>query len=258
MIAMGLYGFLLMFGLMVLLWIIHLAIKNAAIVDAGWAGGLALLGVLYAAIGNGYPLRKWLIAGMAFIWGMRLALHLLFDRIIGKEEEGRYQQLRKEWKTSIPLKFFFFFEFQALLNLILATPFLLACRNNDPQISILEWAGVAIWLIALGGEAIADQQLKRFKSDPQNKGKVCRTGLWNYSRHPNYFFEWLVWIAYFTFAMASPYGWISIVCPAIILYLLFKITGIPATEAQALRTKGEAYREYQQSTSAFVPWLPRR
>jgi steroid 5-alpha reductase family enzyme len=129
--------------------------------------------------------------------------------------------------------------------------------NTTPELSILEYAGAALWTICIIGEATADAQLKRFKSKPENKGKVCNVGLWSYSRHPNYFFEWMIWVSYFIFACASPWGWISIVCPAIILLLLFKVTGIPLTEEQSIRSRGDAYREYQRTTSVFVP-LPRK
>jgi steroid 5-alpha reductase family enzyme len=105
------------------------------------------------------------------------------------------------------------------------------------------------------GEATADSQLKAFKKDPSNKSKVCSQGLWNYSRHPNYFFQWLMWMSYFVFALASPYGYLAIISPAIILYLLLKVTGIPMTEEQSIRSKGEAFKKYQQTTSAFVPWF---
>ncbi len=240
---------------MLLLWLIHLPIKNAGIVDIGWSLGLAILAVLYASLGPGYGPRKWLIAGMAAIWGLRLAWHL-FRRIVGHPEEGRYQQLRKEWGAHIEIKFLGFFEFQAFLDLVLSLPFLLAALNPQPRLSWLEYAGVGIWLIAVIGESTADMQLASFKRAPENHGKVCNAGLWKYSRHPNYFFEWLIWVAWALFALASPYGWIALVCPALMLYFLFKVTGIPATEAQALRSKGEAYRRYQETTSAFVPWFP--
>jgi steroid 5-alpha reductase family enzyme len=123
------------------------------------------------------------------------------------------------------------------------------------KLPLLEYIGAGIWLIALTGEAIADWQLDQFKKDPANKGKVCNKGLWNYSRHPNYFFEWLIWVGYFVFALASPYGFIAIISPAIILYLLLNVTGIPATEEQSVRSKGDLYKEYQRTTSAFVPWF---
>ncbi|MEO5959624.1 MAG: DUF1295 domain-containing protein, partial [Opitutaceae bacterium] len=126
-----------------------------------------------------------------------------------------------------------------------------------PAISPLEIGGAALWLVAIGGEALADAQLAAFKRAPANKGQVCDTGLWRASRHPNYFFEWLVWVAYFVFALASPWGWFAIVGPASILYLLLRVTGIPMTEEQSVRSKGDAYRRYQQTTSAFIPWWPK-
>jgi steroid 5-alpha reductase family enzyme len=244
-------------GLMLLLWLIHLPLHNAAIVDAGWAGGLGLLGVIDAAIGGGYPVRALSIAVMAALWGLRLAFYLLFTRVIGHPEEGRYVQLRREWGSNISFKFLLFFEFQALLCVVLSLPFLLAAINPRPGLSIIEYVAMALWLVAWIGESAADFQLMYFKSKPANHGVICQVGLWKYSRHPNYFFESLIWIAFALFAMGSPYGYVALIAPMLILYFLFRVTGIPATEAQALRSKGESYRRYQQTTSAFVPWFPR-
>jgi len=249
-----LFGSALVGTMMFLLWLAHLKLKNASIVDPGWAYGLAILAVTYAVLGPGYIWRRWLIAGMAAVWGGRLGTYLLF-RILGKPEEGRYQQLRKEWGGNIALKFLVFFEFQALLDLLLSLPFLLAALNPKPALEIWEYVGLALWLIALVGEAVADAQLAAFKRGVSSHGQVCQRGLWNYSRHPNYFFEWLVWVAWALFASASPHGWLAIACPLLMFYFLFRVTGIPATEAQALRSKADAYRQYQQSTSAFVPWF---
>ena len=245
-------------ALMFILWLIHFPMHNAAIVDAGWAGGLVILAVLYAFLGHGLPERAWLMAAMASIWGLRLAMYLLFTRVIGHPEEGRYQELRRQWKTHIPLKFLAFFEFQALLCVLLSGPFLFASVNPAGELSAFEYAGAALWLFAICGEATADAQLNRFKSNPANRGQLCDVGLWNYSRHPNYFFESLIWFAWALFALASPWGWLGLLSPGLILYFLLKVTGIPATEAQALRTKGDAYRRYQQTTSMFIPWFPRR
>ena len=244
-------------GLMLILWLIHLPLRNAAIVDAGWAGGLALLGVIYAATAGGYPLRALLIAAMAALWGLRLAAFLLFTRVIGHPEEGLYVQLRREWGGNLLLKFFLFFQFQALLCILLSAPFLLAALNPQPHLAVFEYAGTALWLVAWIGEFLADSQLQSFKSNSANRGTTCRAGLWRYSRHPNYFFEWLVWVAFAVFAMGSPYGYLAVFAPFLMLFFLFRVTGIPATEAQALRTKGDDYRRYQQTTSGFVPWFPR-
>jgi len=244
--------------MMLILWVIHLLIKNAAIVDAGWAAGLGLLAICYATSGPGFVTRKWMIAAMVGLWSLRLASYLLFTRVIGKPEEGRYVQLREDWKNNIPLRFLFFFEFQALLDVALSIPFLLACLNARTPLGPAEFVGVSIWLVAMAGEALSDQQLNSFKSNPANKGKTCDVGLWKYSRHPNYFFEWLIWVGFATFAITSPWGFLGLLSPALILYFLLGVTGIPATEAQALRSRGEAYREYQLRTSAFVPWFPKR
>ena len=257
-LRLALNGTAIVCGMMLVLWVIHLLIRNAAIVDVGWAAGLGILGVFYAWVGPGYSARRWAIAAMAGFWGLRLAGYLLFARVIERPEEGRYVQLRKEWKTHLPLRFLFFFEFQALLDVLLSLPFLLACLDTRAPLGVLEKFGAGIWLIAIAGESIADRQLDAFKKNPANKGKTCRAGLWNYSRHPNYFFEWLVWVGYALFAIASPWGWLGLLSPALILYFLLRVTGIPATEEQALRSRGDEYREYQRTTSAFVPWFPKK
>ncbi len=241
-------------ALMFALWLIHLAMKNASIVDAGWAGGIGILAIVYAIRSGGDPMRAWVIASMGALWSLRLAAHLLM-RIIGEPEEGRYVELRREWKTNLGLKFLIFFEFQALLCVVLSIPLLIPTLNPRPGLSTLEIAGAVLWSIAVAGEAIADAQLRRFKSDAANRGKTCRAGLWNYSRHPNYFFEWLIWVSFALFASASPWGWIGFLSPALILYFLLKVTGIPATEAQSLRSRGEEFRRYQETTSVFVPWF---
>lgn len=248
-------GALIVAAMMLVLWIIHLLIRNAAIVDVGWAAGLAILAGFYAYAGSGYSARRYAILTMAGLWGLRLAMHLLFSRVIGHAEEGRYVQLRAEWKTNLPLRFLFFFEFQALLDVVLSLPFLLACLDANAPLGWLEKVGGGIWIVGLAGEALADAQLDRFKKNPANRGKTCRAGLWNYSRHPNYFFEWVIWMGYAVFALGSPWGWLGLLSPALLLYFLLGLTGIPATEAQALRSRGEEYREYQRTTSTFVPWF---
>lgn len=255
---LALVGAAIVSVMMLVLWIIHLLIKNAAIVDVGWALGLALLAIYYAWAGPGYAARRYAIGTMAGIWGLRLAAYLLFARVIGHPEEGRYVQLRKDWKTNLSLRFLFFFEFQALLDVALSLPFLLACLDPHAPLGHFEKLGGAVWIVGILGEALADAQLSAFKRNPSNKGKLCRAGLWNYSRHPNYFSEWLIWLGYATFAIGSPWGWLGLLSPALILYFLLGVTGIPATEEQALRSRGDQYREYQNTTSAFIPWFPKK
>ena len=242
--------------IMVLVWLWAKKVHNAGVVDIFWAFNFPVIGLLLFILAPGYEPRKTLICGMVIGAGLRLGWHLGV-RVIGhlSVEEGRYRQLRQEWAPNPDRKFFWFFQMQAFSNVLLAIPFFISTNNTAPGLSGWEDAGFILWLIAVTGEGLADRQLAVFKNDPANKGKVCNTGLWNYSRHPNYFFEWLMWMAYFVFALGSPYGWLALVSPLIILYLLLKVTGIPATEQQSLRTKGAAYENYQRQTSVFIPWF---
>jgi steroid 5-alpha reductase family enzyme len=165
-------------ALMFVLWLAHLPLRNASIVDIGWALGLAILGVGYALFAGTFTLRAALIATMSGVWGLRLALHLA-RRILGHPEEGRYVELRNQWRTHLGLKFLLFFEMQALSCVVLSIPFLAAAVNPSPQLTWLEIAAAALWLIAICGEAIADTQLASFKRDPYTKGRVCQVGLWH-------------------------------------------------------------------------------
>jgi steroid 5-alpha reductase family enzyme len=254
-----LVGTLVVVAIMFALWWLGIRKHNFSYVDIGWSGNFAVLALLYAALAPGYLPRRALIAAMFAAHGVRLGWHLA-KRIVGEPEEGRYTQLRKEWGQggNLNLKFLGFFQFQAVLNAFLALPLLLACFNRTPRFHPLEIAGAALFVVALLGETLADAQLAAFKRNPANKGAVCDVGLWRYSRHPNYFFEWLIWIAYAVFAVASPHGWIAMAMPVLMLHFLINVTGIKATEEQAIRTKGERYRRYQARTSGFVPWFPKR
>jgi steroid 5-alpha reductase family enzyme len=254
-----LIGTLVVVAIMFGLWWLGIRNHNFSYVDIGWSVNFAVLAVLYAWLAPGDLSRRVIIAAMFTAHGLRLGWHLS-KRIIGEPEEGRYQQLRKDWGGSgnLNLKFLGFFEFQAVLNAFLTLPLLIACFNDAPRIHVLEIVGVAIFLVALIGESTADAQLAAFKRNPANEGGVCDRGLWRYSRHPNYFFEWLIWIAYAVFALASPHGWIALAMPVLMLHFLINVTGLKATEEQALRSKGERYRLYQARTSGFVPWFPKR
>lgn len=248
----------MMLAWMSVIWLASRKLGNAGIVDVAWALGLVMLVWLYALTGDGAMTRKILIVGMVSVWGIRLGLHLFFDRVLGKPEDPRYHKLRQGWKKNPHLKMFLFFQMQGALNVLLSVPFLVMCFDPFPSLGFPEWAALALWGIAMAGEAAADAQLKAFKANPANRGNVCETGLWNYSRHPNYFFEWLIWVAYFLAACLSPWGWLAFVSPALMLFFLLKVTGIPATEIQAVESRGDAYRRYQRTTSVFIPWFKRR
>lgn len=243
-------------GLMAVIWMVALRINNLGIVDVAWSVSFLPVTIGYAVMGQGDPVRRWLMAGMAGVWSLRLALHIAV-RVMKHhpQEDVRYTRLRADWGAKVRSKSFWFFQMQAAVIVLLATVFLVPCLDETPGLSMQAWAGVAVWLAAVGGESLADYQLKQFRANPANKGKICQTGLWNYSRHPNYFFEWLVWVGYFLFAWVSPGGCFTVLCPALMLFFLLRVTGIPLTEELSVQSKGEAYREYQRTTSAFVPWL---
>jgi len=234
-------------------------INNYGIVDIAWSYAFGGLAAFYALAGPGWPARRALVAAMALLWSARLGTHLAV-RVIGHHpvEDGRYVQLRKDWAGNFATKMFGFFQLQAVSVVLLGAAFLLACLNPTPALHPLEIIGAALWLVAISGEALADAQLAAFKRNAANQGRVCDVGLWRYTRHPNYFFEWLIWVAFFLFALGSPWGIIAIIGPASILFLLLRVTGIPMTEEQSIRSRGDAYRRYQQTTSAFVPWPPKR
>src|ERR1700744_4989883 len=172
--------------LMVIVWWVSVRMKNAGVVDIAWSAGFAPVAIFYAAFNHGFLSRRWLIAGMVGLWSLRLGIHL-YIRVMSHHphEDVRYAQLRKEWGAKVNAKMFGFFQLQAALLVVLSIPFLIICLNPNPQIQIVEWIGFALWLLALGGESVADSQLKHFRADPKNHGEVCQAGLWNYSRHPN-------------------------------------------------------------------------
>jgi steroid 5-alpha reductase family enzyme len=245
-------------GLFALLYFVARRLDNYGIVDVAWAYAFAPTAAFYALAGQGWAPRRALLAALAATWSLRLGTHLL-RRVASHHpvEDGRYVQLRRDWAGVFAPKMFGFFQLQAVSVVLLALPFALPVNDATPAFSVFELAGAALWLAALAGESLADAQLAAFKRDPANRGRVCTVGLWRYSRHPNYFFEWLVWVAFALCALAAPRGWLGLVAPASILYLLLRVTGIPLNEEQSLRSKGDAYRRYQQTTSAFVPWFPK-
>lgn len=253
-LKLALIGWLIVAIFMTVLWAIHFPIKNAAIVDVGWTFSLLILPVFYASQTAWTP-RAILVVIMAGLWASRLGGYLFFTRIWKAEEEGRYITLREKWKPYTGLKFLVFFQAQGLMDVILSLPFLLAIANTNPVVHPVEWAAALMFLLAFVGETAADWQLHSFKRNPENKGKICKVGLWNYSRHPNYFFETMIWLSWAIFALPSPYGYLGLIAPAVIFYSIFKVTGIPATEEQNRKSKGKAWLEYERTTSVFIPWF---
>ncbi|MDE2222099.1 MAG: DUF1295 domain-containing protein [Candidatus Omnitrophica bacterium] len=243
--------------MMLALWFVQLRTNNAGVVDIGWAWGLVIFAGLYAAVMPGALLRRRLLFAMVLIWGLRLTWLLVSRFIRDGQEDRRYQKLRREFGRRAQLKFLGLFLVEGLLDMVLSLPFWLICRNRSAGFSGLEWAAVGLWAAAFAGEIISDEQMRRFKAGAANKNRVCREGLWKYSRHPNYFFEWMMWAALALWALAAPYGCLGLVAPAVMYYILVHVTGVTLAEEMALASKGQEYREYRQATSSFVP-LPQK
>lgn len=245
-------------ALMAGLWLLQRKTKDAGVVDVGWAGGLGAAAVFAGLTGSGDLASRALVAAMGGLWGFRLAWHVLTDRVLKGGEDGRYAMWRERLGPRTDRVFFIFFQAQAFFVIVLCVPFLLAVRSQQPGLSVMEIAGAGLFVFGKVFETIADEQLKRWKRDAANKGKTCRAGLWRYSRHPNYFGEWLIWCAYALVATPAPWGWAAWAAPAFMLFLIVRVTGIPPTEKRAVASRGDDYRRYQAETSAFFPWFPRR
>jgi len=238
-------------------WLWQKRTGNAGIVDVLWSAGMAASAIYYAIVLPGAELSRLLVGLMGGLWGARLALHLA-RRVFSEEEDGRYRNLRKRWNGN-QFNFLLFFIAQAGFVVLFSIPFWIAAHNPAMEPTVWTALAVLVWVVAVAGESIADRQLAAHRRDPANRGKTCRRGLWRYSRHPNYFFEFLHWFAYVFLAVGMGIGWIaaSLIGPAVMLAFLYRVTGIPYTEAQALRSRGEDYAEYQRTTSSFLPLPPK-
>ena len=242
----------------VLLWILHLRIRNASLADVGFCLAFGLIVLACGVFSSGEPFRRALISGMGLLYAVRLGSYLFRSRVWNKFEDARYQAIRRmlgRWESG---GIFVYFQLQGPACLFFAG--LLCWVMNHPTGGIRWWdsLGVVIFLVAVIGEALADHQLESFRHDPLNNGKTLQSGLWRYSRHPNYFFESLHWWAYVPLAIGLPWSWLTLIWPFLMMSSLLWITGVPWAEAQALASRGDSYREYQRTTSRFFPWFPRK
>jgi steroid 5-alpha reductase family enzyme len=255
-ILLVLMGFLC--GVMLAAWVVQRARRNAGWVDVFWTFGTGAAGAM-AAFAGGFSARAWLAAVLALLWAFRLGLYILRRTHGIAHEDARYARYRAEWGDAFDRRMLGLLLVQAVAALPLALAVGLAAWCPAPLGGISLGAGILIALAAIIGEALSDRQMHQFRSDPKNKGKVCDAGLWRWSRHPNYFFEWLYWLAYPALALAGlwPWGWLAFAAPVLMFVLLTRISGIPMLEREMLESKGEAYRAYQQRVSAFFPFPPR-
>jgi steroid 5-alpha reductase family enzyme len=245
-------------------WLVQQRTHNSGWVDTIWTFGLGFVGAVAAVtpisasdLPNG---RQWLVAVLVLAWSLRLGFHIA-ARTKHITDDPRYARLSQQWGDHARLRMFLFLQNQALGSLPLALSVWLAAHNPAPIFRLQDAVALTILAIAILGEALADRQLRKFGAEPANKGRICAIGLWRWSRHPNYFFEWLGWLAYPLFAIDLggnyPWGWLAALAPLFMYWILVHVTGIPPLEEHMLRTRGEAFRAYQARTNAFFPAPPR-
>jgi steroid 5-alpha reductase family enzyme len=243
-------------------WVVQQRTGNSGWVDTIWTFSLGLVGAgsaLWPIAGAAPNTRQWLVAALVAIWSIRLGWHIA-ARTWGITDDPRYAAFASEWGVDSPRRMFVFLQNQGLGSIPLAFAIFVAARFPGDALRLQDYLGVVILLAGIAGEALADAQLKNFRSDPANKGKVCDVGLWRWSRHPNYFFEWFGWLAYPVIAISTdyPWGWATLLAPLFMYWILVHVTGIPPLEQQMLRSRGARYGDYQSRTSKFFPLPPRK
>jgi steroid 5-alpha reductase family enzyme len=243
-------------------WMIQQLTGNSGWVDTIWTFSLGLVGAgsaLWPVAGSAPNARQWLVAALVGIWSLRLGLHIAV-RTKGMTDDPRYAAFAREWGVDSPRKMFLFLQNQGLGSIPLVFSIFVAAHFPLALLRPRDYLAALILLSGIAGEALADAQLKRFRKSLANQGRVCDIGLWRWSRHPNYFFEWLGWLAYPVIALSVDYPWglATLLAPAFMYWILVHVTGIPPLEEQMLRSRGERYRDYQSRTSVFFPLPPRR
>lgn len=240
------------------LWLLQLSANNTSLADVGFCGGFFLLVLACSLSSDGDLLRRMVLLGMGGIYAFRLGSHVFKHRIWKHGEDARYRTIRRRLQHWEKPAVFFYFQLQVPGSIFFAG---FLCWLMSPSHMGFRWwdgLGVALFMVAVSGEALADRQLEAFRSEAANNGKTLRTGLWRYSRHPNYFFESLHWWAYVPMAIGLPWSWMAPLWPLLMMSALLWVTGIPWAEAQAVASRGEDYRNYQRTTSAFIPWIPKK
>jgi steroid 5-alpha reductase family enzyme len=252
--------------LMAAAWFVQRRTAQSGWVDTIWSFSVGLVGAglaLTPIVQNKvWPApRQLVVAALVLTWSWRLGLHIM-GRTRQGGEDPRYKALADEWGQDFPRRLFWFLQIQGAAAFLLVLSIFMAGQNPSPFPNPGDFLGAAILIVAIAGEAIADRQLKRFAANPVNRGRVCDTGLWSVSRHPNYFFEWLGWLAYPAIAIGLPpgnsIGLISFVGPVFMYWLLVYVSGLPPLEAHMARSRGAAFTAYQRRVNAFFPGPPRK
>jgi steroid 5-alpha reductase family enzyme len=251
-------------------WMVQQCTGNSGWVDTIWTFAVGLVGAgsaLWPVAGAAPDSRQWLVAGLVAIWSVRLGLHIA-ARTAAITDDPRYAAFAREWGVDSPRRMFVFLQNQGFGSIPLVFAIFVAARFPHAGLRFQDYLGALILLTGIAGEALADAQLRHFRVNPANKGRVCDAGLWRWSRHPNYFFEWFGWLAYPVIAISVqhplfypvyyPWGWASLLAPVFMYWILVHVTGIPPLEQQMLRSRGERYRDYQSRTSMFFPLPPQK
>ena len=246
--------------IMSLAWLVWRSSRNSGWVDTIWTFGLGLVGFVGAVTARPMRLQSVLVAAMAAIWALRLGSHIA-RRTRGITDDPRYAKLIRDWGADASSRMFALLQKQAIVSTPLALSMWLAA-NVPGRVSPAQAAiAILIFVVAIAGEAVADEQLRQFRHDTANKGKICDAGLWRWSRHPNYFFEWLGWLAYPVLAIdpAGGYlwGYLALAAPLCMYWLLVHVSGIPPLEEHMLASRGDAFRKYQMTTNVFFPGPPK-
>ena len=245
-------------------WVVQRAAGNAGWVDVFWTygtGGACALAALVPLAGSSMPsLRQLMVAGLVLAWSLRLGTYVAV-RVAKGPEDARYAGFRRDWGAGFQARMFGVMLIQAPATAALSISILLAARNPQPGLGLglADLIGLLILAGAILGEGIADGQMKRFKADPAHKGQVCDQGLWAWSRHPNYLFEFAGWLAYPVIAIrvADPWTLLALIGPLLMFAILRFGTGVPPLEAAMLASRGDAYRRYQARVSPFLPRPPK-
>jgi len=238
---------------MCVVWAIYRLLKNPSVVDASWSIGLMLSGLIYLC-SMPMTLRGEIVSVLLTLWALRLAGYLWYTRVRQGHIDKRYTKLSDHWKINKSLGFFLNFQLQGSLIFIISLIFYWISHSSNTSLTLIDALAILTVIIAIVGESVADIQLYRFKQ--QHHGGVCNIGLWYYSRHPNYFFDWLTWLGFTLFAVQSHRGYLA-VFSLWALYLIFtKLTG-PLTERGSVESRGQIYIDYQKQTSMFFPWFKR-
>jgi steroid 5-alpha reductase family enzyme len=240
-------------------WAWQAVARDIGWVDVFWTFGTAAAGLALVWLsGSGPVARRLLVSAIVAAWALRLGLYMAIRVSRSANEDGRYRQIREDWGPALQRRLFRFLQIQALVSTLLAVAIGLAANRPGPALTAGDLVGVVIALVSVGGEALADRQLAAFRRNPANAGRVCDIGLWGWSRHPNYLFEWLGWFAYPAFAIdlsgAWPQGWLALAAPAVMFAVLRYGTGVPPLEAHMLRTRGDAFRAYRSRVPVFLPF----